>query len=62
MILFLFQTEWHPQTRVVGGSNTDIANWPWQASLRYNGGHTCGAIIIGPNYLLTAAHCVNGRT
>nr|XP_022321539.1 fibrinolytic enzyme, isozyme C-like [Crassostrea virginica] len=49
-------------TRVVGGSNTEIAKWPWQASLRYNGGHTCGAIIISPNYLLTAAHCVNGRT
>ncbi|XP_061188275.1 fibrinolytic enzyme, isozyme C-like [Saccostrea echinata] len=48
-------------TRVVGGSNANIADWPWQASLRYNGGHTCGAIIISPNYLLTAAHCVNGR-
>ncbi|XP_048776617.1 fibrinolytic enzyme, isozyme C-like [Ostrea edulis] len=47
--------------RVVGGNNADITNWPWQASLRYNGGHTCGAIIISDTHLLTAAHCVDGR-
>ncbi|KAJ9591595.1 hypothetical protein L9F63_001866 [Diploptera punctata] len=46
--------------RIVGGSTTTIASYPYQLSLRYGGSHICGASIISANWALTAAHCIVG--
>ena len=46
--------------RIVGGSEVVPNSWPWQASLMYSGIHVCGATLIDNNWLLTAAHCVEG--
>lgn len=43
--------------RIVGGSTVDIMDYPYQASLRHNGVHGCGASIISLKHCLTAAHC-----
>ena len=45
-------------SRVVNGQNSSPHSWPWQSSLRMNGGHVCGASLIRPDWVLTAAHCV----
>ncbi|XP_046614568.1 uncharacterized protein LOC124302404 isoform X6 [Neodiprion virginianus] len=50
--------------RVVQGSVAQKGAYPWQASLRVRGhsrsNHWCGAVIISPLYVLTAAHCLEG--
>nr|DAA64577.1 TPA_exp: chymotrypsin 2 [Locusta migratoria] len=48
------------ESRIIGGSNADIADYPWQLSFQYSGSHICGASIISSDWVLTAAHCVDG--
>ncbi|XP_041366835.1 fibrinolytic enzyme, isozyme C-like [Gigantopelta aegis] len=51
-----------PDSHIIGGSDADIADYPYQCSLRYSGSHTCGCVILSASKILTAAHCVDGRT
>jgi secreted trypsin-like serine protease len=49
-------------SRIVNGSNTNIANYPWQGSLRVNNGHSCGCSLVSSMKGITAAHCIGGTT
>jgi MYXO-CTERM domain-containing protein len=46
---------------IVGGADTEIGTVPWQVSLQTAGGqHFCGGTIVAPEWIVTAAHCVEG--
>nr|XP_019943509.1 PREDICTED: transmembrane protease serine 13-like isoform X2 [Paralichthys olivaceus] len=44
-------------SRIIGGSLAKTGQWPWQLSLHFRQSHVCGAVLISPDFLLTAAHC-----
>ncbi|XP_049840403.1 trypsin-1-like [Schistocerca gregaria] len=46
--------------RIIGGTNADIGDYPWQVSFQKLGSHNCGGSIISSSWVLTAAHCVDG--
>src|SRR5215212_6888787 len=56
------------QPRIVGGSLTTIAEWPWQAAVTLNPAfypgngfdrQFCGGSLVAPAIIVTAAHCVH---
>lgn len=47
-------------TRIVGGQETDMNEFPWMVRLSYFNRFYCGGMLINDRYVLTAAHCVKG--
>ncbi|XP_047026320.1 transmembrane protease serine 9-like [Helicoverpa zea] len=47
-------------SRIVGGDEAGINEFPWMARLSYFKRFYCGGMLINDRYVLTAAHCVKG--
>lgn len=48
---------------IVGGTNQNIANHPWQISLQSStGSHFCGGSVLNASWIVTAQHCIDGST
>ena len=54
-------------TDIIGGSEAEPGAWPWQVALIQRTqpnayfGQFCGGSLIAPDWVLTAAHCVDRR-
>jgi len=49
-----------PGSRIIGGEFAKKDAWPWQIALYYGRQFMCGGSILSPNWIITAAHCVDG--
>ncbi|XP_058584604.1 neutrophil elastase-like isoform X1 [Neofelis nebulosa] len=47
-------------SEIVGGRPARPHAWPFMVSLQLRGGHFCGGTLIAPNFVMSAAHCVDG--
>lgn len=48
--------------RIVGGKDAAPGQFPYMASLRVNKRHICGGAILDATHILTAAHCIKGKS
>merc|ERR1712112_711824 len=46
-------------SRIIGGQDTELHEYPWQVGLVWRNGHDprCGGTLISSTHVLTAAHC-----
>ncbi|XP_060067562.1 trypsin delta-like [Ylistrum balloti] len=55
--------EMRSHTRIIGGADASISDFPWQVSLQsYFNSHVCGGVILDDTTVLTAAHCLGSLT
>ncbi|XP_050329917.1 serine protease SP24D-like [Bactrocera neohumeralis] len=50
--------EHKPSLRILNGQVAAPGQFPYQVSVRLNWEHICGGVLVSPNFVLTAAHCV----
>ena len=62
ILKFVIYIEAHG-SRIIGGADANIGEFPWivevgQSRYRGRSRYTCVGSLVGPKYVITAAHCV----
>ncbi|MBU1986082.1 MAG: serine protease [Proteobacteria bacterium] len=54
--------------QIIGGYEASSGDWPWMTAILYAGepdlyyAQYCGGVLIASNWVLTAGHCVEGKS
>jgi secreted trypsin-like serine protease len=56
--LGLFHAGYGQQAWIVGGETAAQGQFPWLGDIRVSGQHMCGSSLIHPQWVVTAAHCL----
>lgn len=46
------------EQEIVGGFDANFGDLPWMVRIRRNGAQHCGGVLLHPNWVLTAGHCL----
>lgn len=49
-----------PRGRILGGQEAMAHARPYMASVQVNGTHVCGGTLVDEQWVLSAAHCMDG--
>lgn len=49
-----------PRGRILGGQEAPAHSRPYMASVQVNGTHVCGGTLVNEQWVLSAAHCMDG--
>ena len=47
-------------SRIVGGSEANVGEYPWMTAVARGGYVICGGALINSKFVVTAAHCIDG--
>ncbi|XP_016994643.2 trypsin iota [Drosophila takahashii] len=62
LLLLRAAAAWETSGRIVGGSEQVIRNAPWQVSIQISARHECGGVIYSKEIVITAGHCLSGKS
>lgn len=48
-------------SRIIGGMEAEVGEFPWQVSIQARNEHFCGGAIISEWWIVSAAHCFHSE-